>query len=109
MDLPAYKDGVRGMNCYIDGAYKDAAPLLKCALDAGHHYFASIYADICHRDLDDRGHAPIEAATWYIRGAAFGDGDTMSYLASLSEDVIDESLDESVRVRKLVDLWTQPI
>jgi hypothetical protein len=45
--------------------------------------FASLYADICMRDLDGAGHTLEEGVKWYWAAAQVGDGDAISWILSL--------------------------
>jgi len=102
-DTP-YTIGQRGLTLYEEGKYKEAAPLLHKALEDGQITFALPYADICLRNLDKGKHHPGEAALWYVRAGASGDGDALAYLRSLSEALIGESSEED-KIKQLIHVW----
>ena len=103
-EIDLYQIGLRGITHYQEENYKKASKLIKEALDGGDYTFASTYADICLRDLDEVGHEVGEAATWYVRAAEVGDGDAISYLRSLS--ITDGTQD--FKIRRLTKLLQDP-
>lgn len=104
---PFFQDGNEGFALYQMGNYKEASPLLKRAIEGGDFRFIITYADICDRDLDDENHPPMDAACLYIKAAETGDGDALSYLRSLSEDLVKDITEENIseKIQKLLSIW----
>lgn len=100
-----YQIGLRGFEHYQEGEYSKAVPLLKQALDSEEFTFASIYADICLRNLDGGNHTKEEAAQWYIVAADAGDGDATSYLESLSLTLLEQGPPQT-RISALTKIWS---
>jgi len=104
----SYEDFHYGRYCYDEGLYCEAAISLKKALDAGIVEAASMYADICWRNLDEANHTMAEAAMWYICAAEdAGDGDILSFLRSVSEDLIGDQWDRQQKIEKLASVFEE--
>lgn len=102
-DEALFQDAQRGFNLYQEGKYSEASPLLKKAIEGGDFRFLTTYADICDRNLDDQDHHPTDAAYLYLKGAEIGDGDALSYLSSLSEDLV-ENITKETMPKKIKEL-----
>ncbi len=102
-------DAEKGYILYQEGKYSEASALLKKSFEEGDFRFLSNYADICHRNLDDLNHDPSEAAYFYLKAAQNGDGDILSYLASLSKDLVTNITDDNMpmKIEELVLVWNK--
>jgi hypothetical protein len=98
-------EGQRGFVLCEEGNCIEGAPLLKAACDSGILMYASIYADICLRNLDGRNHSKEEAAFYYLLAFDYGDGDIWAYLNSLDARLIDMTIDKPTRIALLVRIW----
>jgi hypothetical protein len=90
---------------YEEGNYAEAVPHMERAIAMGQAWLLLPCADIYRRALDGRVRAPEAAASLYLQACDSGDGDAISYLASLSAFLIDQEGDFQERVSLLVYLW----
>jgi hypothetical protein len=108
-DEALFQDAQRGFTLYQEGKYLEASPLLKRAIEGGDFRFLTTYAEICDGNLDDQDHPPTEVARLYLKGAEIGDGDAYSYLASLSEDLVNGITGETMpqKIQELILIWAR--
>ena len=65
---------------------KISSPLLLQACELGYYDCSSLYADVCFRDLDKKGHSLEESFYWYLIAADTGDADVHAWLNSECKD-----------------------
>lgn len=90
-----------GRSLYEHGCYVDAAPLLQGEAEDGNALSAEYFAEVCHCNLDGKPRNQGVAAAYYILAAELGNGDVLSYLATLADELVDPAVSIEVKVQLL--------